>query len=308
MKSIMEYMIEAEESALDNYLNDALYEAESLPFLENAFEDAAVIPATGVVKDSETSPIKEKFSIWNWIKGVIHRIGEFFRRIFGLTKETKDAVNKAASKKSESPRSIQPTDSSNASSDKTEAKAARSVIVDRLNKIRVSYADATRKAVKVVFDAASATCAFIDKMSSRWKWEVPKGKAFTDEFSRIEELYENANIEYGKVTEVKAEYEEAKKNISSLRNVSRFLTWMNINDVNATCDLIEAACKKHYEYCDAFVKSADADKSTYGEKMHDSEKNFYVAAKQYLKVASLANKAAADFRACAAEVYNGDKL
>lgn len=308
MKSIMEYMIEAEESALDNYLNDALYEAESLPFLENAFEDAAVIPTTGVVKNSEISPAKEKFSIWNWIKGVIHRIGEFFRRIFGLTKETKDAVNKAASKKSGSPRSIQSTDSSNASSDKTEAKAARSVIVDRLNKIRVSYADATRKAVKVVFDAASATCAFIDKMRSRWKWEVPKGKAFIDEFSRIEELYENANNEYGKVTEVKAEYEEVKKNISSLSNVSRFLTLMNINDVNATCDLIEAACKKHYEYCDAFVKSADADKSKYGEKMKDSEKNFYAAAKQYLKVASLANKAAADFRACAAEVYNGDKL
>lgn len=62
--------------------------------------------------------------------------------------------------------------------------------------------------------------------------------------------------------------------------------------------------KKHYEYCDAFVKSADADKSKYGEKMKDSEKNFYAAAKQYLKVATLANKAAADFRACAADVYN----
>lgn len=243
MKSIMEYMIEAEESALDNYLNDALYEAESLPFLEDAFEDAVVIPTTGVVKDSDTSPVKEKFSLWNWIKGVIHRIGEFFRRIFGLTKETKDAVNKAASKKSGSPRSIQSTDSSDTSKGAVN-NAPRTVVVDRLNKVRVSYADATRKAVKVVFDAASTTCAFIDKMRSRLKWDVPKGKAFTDEFSRIEELYENANIEYGKVTEAKAEYEEAKKNASSLSNVSRFLTWMNINDVNATCDLIEAACKK----------------------------------------------------------------
>ena len=341
MKSIMEYLIEAEESALDQYLNDTMYEYGLLnsPLEFLAFEDiSAGATATlqnqglGLTRNSNngnTAPAtKEKFSLWEWIKKAINNIGQFFLRILGIAKDTKEAANNAASgagelkeprdsdtvsnvktAKSVKPalRSVKPRGEVN-TNPKGNTAAYRTAAVERLNRARASYADATKKAIGVIFNAASATCAFIDKMRSKWSWKVPSGKAFNDEFARIEELYENAAKEYESVTNARDEYDKVKENLKSFGNLSRHLTWMNINDVNAICDKIEAACKKHYDYCNNFTKSIDAAKSKFNEDMKESEKNFYAASKQYLKIATLANKATADFRKCVTEVYNGDKL
>lgn len=331
MNTFMDYMIEAEESAVSNYLDDIEFEMNMY-----AFE------ATEVA-DAPTTSIKPKRTLWDIIKAIFAKIAKFFKWIFGKT----DELEKAAEKKKDEPqqalpdtlpgnsshhllpdnlsangkkakiRSIQPQQqeeekstnvkprsiqSSSNTEEAPKSAAQRKPLIDKLNKARSVYAKATENAVNIIFDTANASCALLSKIKAGWG--VPKGKKFDNEIVRINEMFGNCQMKYHDVTEARNEYEEAKNAISSFGNVSRFLTYMNIDYIKPICDKIKTAAKTHFQYCDDFCKSIDNAKNKYNEDVSKSDDNTYKAAKQYLDIAKLANKATADFRRCAADVFN----
>lgn len=331
MKSLNEYLIDAEEAALNDFMADALYEYDDYS-LEMAFEDAAA--ATVSVSAASAEPAKKKFSLWEWIKGIIAKIGNVFKKLFGLAKDTENAVENSARELSDDfyvssgndPDEVaHPIENSADSDTRSDTNQLRSVKpkgstsvdartirairknppINRLNTIRVEYANAAKNAVKVVFTVASASCKFMDAIRSTW--HKPTATRFTSEFSRIDELYAKAQYAYSQVQDSKASFDEIKNTLGSLKKFSKQITPLNINDAKETCKTIEAACKKHYSWCDNFVKSIDTAAKKYGESVSGSEKNTYAAAKQYLKVAALANNITAAYRKCAADVYcNGN--
>lgn len=331
MNKIDTYLINAEEAAIERYLNDTLYEYDDYS-LEMAFEDAAA--ATVSVSATSTEPVKKKFSLWEWVKGIITKIGNVFKKLFGLAKDTENAVEHSARELSdgfytssgndpdevaqplENPadsdtrsdtnqlRSVKPKGSASIDA-KTIRAIRKNPPINRLNTIRIEYANAAKNAVKVVFTVASASCKFMDAIRSTW--HKPTATRFTSEFSRIDELYTKAQYAYSQVQDSKASFDEIKNTLGSLKKFSKQITPLNINDAKETCKTIEAACKKHYEWCDNFVTSVDNAAKKYGESASGSEKNTYAAAKQYLKVAALANNITAAYRKCAADVYcNGN--
>ena len=332
MKSFMSYIIDAEESAMDNYLNDNSdfafdYDEPLLDVI--AFEDAAVAAASPA---NVPATAKKKFNLWEAIKGIFRKLINFFSNLIGVSKKTAEAAENAqkqnsqgssdtnstttasntttttASSKPATPRTVVPQKANNGADNTTQeakpapASVSNQTLISRLNNARSAYSKATEEAVKITFNCATASANLIAKIKSRIGKKLDS--SVNDEIQRIEEMYRNASTKYNEVVDCRNNYNEAKENASSIRSIGKFLTFININHVKVTCEQIMRAASDHEKYCKDFVESIDAAQKKYGETIDDNQKIIYNAAKQYLNIAKLCNKSYADFRRCATDVFN----
>ena len=323
MKSFMSYIIDAEESAMDNYLNDNSdfafdYDEPLLDVI--AFEDAAVATASPA---NVPATAKNKFNLWEAIKGIFRKLINFFSNLIGASKKTAEAAENAqkqnsqgssdtnsttTTSKPDTPRTIVPQKDNNGTGETTQeakpapASVSNQTLISRLNNARSAYSKATEEAVKITFNCATASANLIAKIKSRIGKKLDS--SVNDEIQRIEEMYRNASTKYNEVVDCKNNYKEAKDNASSIRNIGKFLTFININHVKVTCEQIMRAASDHEKYCKDFVESIDAAQKKYGEAIDANQKIIYNAANQYLNIAKLCNKSYADFRRCVTDVFN----
>ena len=331
MKSYMSYIIDAEESAMDNYLNDTSdfafdYDESLLDVI--AFEDAAVATASPA---NVPATVKKKFNLWEAIKGIFRKLINFFSNLIGVSKKTAEAAENAQKQNSQgssdtnstttasntttttaskpaTPRTVVPQKVNTGTGKTTQeakpapASVSNQTLISRLNNARSAYSKATEEAVKITFDCATASANLIAKIKSRIGKKLDS--SVNNEIQRIEEMYRNASTKYNEVVDCKNNYKEAKENASSIRNIGKFLTFININHIKVTCEQIMRAASDHAKYCNDFVESIDAAQKKYGEAIDANQKIIYNAANQYLNIAKLCNKSYADFRRCVTDVFN----